>query len=35
VKGPNEVELVVKSLEREDEEFARRAEAVRRDIMTV
>lgn len=35
VKGPNEMELLVKSLEPQDEEFARRAEAVRRDVMTV
>lgn len=34
VKGPNEMELLVKSLE-QDEAFARRAEAVRRDLMTV
>ena len=34
-KGPNEMELVVKSLEPQDEEFARRAETVRRDLMAV
>jgi hypothetical protein len=29
------MELLVKSLEPQDDEFARRAEAVRRDVMTV
>jgi uncharacterized protein (DUF362 family) len=35
VKGPSEMELLVKSLEPQDAEFARRAEAVRRDVMTL
>ncbi|MBA2252836.1 MAG: hypothetical protein H0W13_09050, partial [Nitrospirales bacterium] len=35
VKGPNEMELLVTSLEPNDTEFARRAEAVRRDLLTV
>jgi uncharacterized protein (DUF362 family) len=33
--GPNQMELVVTSLEPQDDEFARRAETVRRDIMNV
>jgi uncharacterized protein (DUF362 family) len=34
-KGPNQMELLVRSLEPQDDEFARRAETVRRDVMTV
>jgi len=35
VKGPNQMELLVRSLEPQDGEFARRAETVRRDLMIV
>lgn len=34
VKGPNQMELLVRSLEPQDNEFARRAETVRRDVMS-
>lgn len=33
--GPHQMELVVTSLEPQDDEFARRAETVRRDIMSI
>lgn len=35
VKGPNQMELLVRSLEPKDGEFARRAETVRRDLMNI
>lgn len=35
VRGPNQMELLTTSLEPQDDEFARRAETVRRDIMSV
>ena len=34
VRGPNQMELVVRSLEPRDDDFARRADTVRRDVMS-